>query len=174
LLPKTLIDGSSNLNVIFTETLRKMDFNFNKITACDEPFYGVMPGKAAYPIGRVCLPVTFCTQENFRTKYLMFEVADFRSSYHAILGQPMLAKFMAVHHHTYLIIKMLAPNGIIFVLGDIMVSTTARATPLSSPKTLPVKLHQRSWSLRQPRLTKQLWRCQSRSAQSQPWTQAQQ
>jgi hypothetical protein len=52
-LPKTLIDGGSSLNIIFKETLRKMEFNFSKMTACDEPFYGVVPGKAAYPIGRV-------------------------------------------------------------------------------------------------------------------------
>jgi hypothetical protein len=45
--PKTLIDGGSSLNIIFTKMLRKMDFNFNKMTACDEPFYGVVPGKAA-------------------------------------------------------------------------------------------------------------------------------
>jgi hypothetical protein len=36
--------------------LRKMDIDFNKMTAYDEPFYGVVPGKAAYPVGRVCLP----------------------------------------------------------------------------------------------------------------------
>jgi hypothetical protein len=52
----------------------------------------------------------------------MFEVADFRSSYHAIFGQPMLAKFMSIPHHTYLNMKMPAPNGILSVLGDIMVS----------------------------------------------------
>jgi tRNA threonylcarbamoyladenosine modification (KEOPS) complex Cgi121 subunit len=73
-LPKTFVDGGSSLNIIFTETLRKMDFNFNKMTTCDEPFYCVVPGKAAYPIGRVCLPVTFGTKENFRTEYLTFEV----------------------------------------------------------------------------------------------------
>jgi hypothetical protein len=65
--------------------LRKMEFDFNKMTVC-EPTNGVVPGKAAYPIGRVCLPVTFGTKENFRTEYLTFEVADFRSSYHAILS----------------------------------------------------------------------------------------
>jgi hypothetical protein len=37
------------------------------MTACDEPFNGVVAGKAAYPIGHVCLPVTFGTKENFRT-----------------------------------------------------------------------------------------------------------
>jgi hypothetical protein len=52
-LPKTLIDGGSSLNIIFKETLRKMEFDFSKMTACDEPFYGVVPGKAAYPIGRL-------------------------------------------------------------------------------------------------------------------------
>jgi hypothetical protein len=77
--------GGSSLNIMFTETLKNMDFNFNKMTAYDEPLY-VMPSKAAYPIGCVCLPVTFGTQENFRTEYLTLEVADIRSSYHAILG----------------------------------------------------------------------------------------
>jgi hypothetical protein len=43
------------------------------------------PARAAYPIGRVCLPVTFGKQGNFHTEYLMFEVVDFRSSYHVIL-----------------------------------------------------------------------------------------
>jgi hypothetical protein len=66
-LPKTLIDGGSSLNIIFTKTLKKMDFDFNKMTTCNEPFYGVVLRKNAYPIGRVCLPVTFGTKENFRT-----------------------------------------------------------------------------------------------------------
>jgi hypothetical protein len=67
-----------------------MEFDFTKMTACDEPFYGVVPGKATYPIGHVCLPVTFGTEVNFRIEYLTFEVADFRSSYHTIFGRPML------------------------------------------------------------------------------------
>jgi hypothetical protein len=45
-----------------------MEFDFTKMAACDEPFYGVVPGKAAYPIGRVCLPVTLGTEENMQTK----------------------------------------------------------------------------------------------------------
>jgi hypothetical protein len=51
---------------MFMETLHKMEFDFNKMTACDEPFYGVGPRKAAYPRDRVCLLVTFGTKENFR------------------------------------------------------------------------------------------------------------
>jgi hypothetical protein len=138
-LPKTLIDGGSSLNIIFTETLCKMEFDFNKMTACDEPLYGVVPGKAAYPIGRVCLPVTFGTEENFRTEYLTFEVADFRSSYHTILGRPMLAKFMAIPHHTYLIMKMPAPNRIRSVLGDIMVSYNCESATVELSKDSAIK-----------------------------------
>jgi hypothetical protein len=138
-LPKTLINGGSSLNIIFTETLHKMEFDFSKMIACDEPFYRVVPGKAAYPIGRVCLPFTFGTEENFRMEDLTFEVADFHSSYHTILGRPMLAKFMAIPHHTYLIMKMPAPNGILSVLGDIMVSYTCESTTIELSKDSTIK-----------------------------------
>jgi hypothetical protein len=58
LLPQTLIGGGSGLNIIFVETLKKMDFDFKRLIACDEPFFGIIRGKAAYPMGRVSLPVT--------------------------------------------------------------------------------------------------------------------
>jgi hypothetical protein len=122
LLAQTLINGGSGLNVIFVDTLKKMDFDFKRLTECDEPFFGIVPGKAVYPIGRVSLPVTFGTKENFRTEYLSFEVADFKSSYHAILGRPMLARFMAVPHYTYLVLKMPAPKGVLTVYGDLLIS----------------------------------------------------
>jgi hypothetical protein len=127
------------LNIIFTETLRKMEFDFNKMTACDETFYGVVPSKVAYPIGRVCLPITFGTEENFRTEYFTFKVADFRSSYHAIFGRPMLAKFMAIPHHTYLIMKMPAPNRILSVLGDIMISYNCESATVELSKDSAIK-----------------------------------
>jgi hypothetical protein len=75
-----------------------------------------------YPIGRVCLPVTFVKEDNFRTEYLTLEVADFCSYYHASLGLPMLASFMAIPHHTYLIMKMTTSNRILSIYGDILVS----------------------------------------------------
>jgi hypothetical protein len=122
LLTQTLIDGGSRLNVIFVDALRKMDFDFKRLTECDEPFFGIVPGKVAYLIGRFSLPVTFSTEENFRTKYLGFEVTDFKSSYHAILGCPMLARFMAVPHYTYLVLNMSAPKGVLTVYGDLLTS----------------------------------------------------
>jgi hypothetical protein len=73
-------------------------------------------------MGRVSFPVTFGTEENFRTEYLSFEVADFKLSYHAILGRPMLAKFMVVPHYTYLVLKMPTPKGVLTVYGDLLIS----------------------------------------------------
>jgi hypothetical protein len=94
-----------------------MDFDFKRLTECNETFFGIMWGKAAYPMGRVSLPVTFGTEENFRMEYLSFEVADFKSSYHAILGRPMLARFMAILHYTYLVLPTESS-----VYGDLLVS----------------------------------------------------
>jgi hypothetical protein len=69
----------------------------------------------------------------------MFEVADFRSSYHAIFGRPMLAKFMAIPHHTYLIMNMPAPNGILSVLGDILVSYNCESATVELSKDSAIK-----------------------------------
>jgi hypothetical protein len=58
---------------------------------CKSPFYGIVLGNAVHPLGMVVLPVTFGTRENYRTKFIKFKVANFESSYHAILGRPALA-----------------------------------------------------------------------------------
>ena len=52
-------------------------------------------------------------------KMLTFEIADFPSAYHAILGQPCYAKFMAIPNHTYPKLKMPDPHGIITIGGDL-------------------------------------------------------
>ena len=57
----------------------------------------------------------FGKRANFRSEVLTFEVVDFPESYHAILGRPCYAKFMAIPNYTYLKLKMLGPNGVITV-----------------------------------------------------------
>jgi hypothetical protein len=107
-LNKVLIDSGSGLNVLFTKTLKKMKLDItHMLTKSTSPFYGIVPGNAAIPQGSVVLPVTFGeTRENYRIEYIKFKVADFEMSYHAILGRPAIAKFMAVPHCTYLVLKM--------------------------------------------------------------------
>jgi hypothetical protein len=114
-LNKVLIDGRSELNFLFTKTLKKMKLDItDMLTKGASPFYGIVPGNAAILLGSVVLPVTFGeTRENYRTEYIKLEVADFETSYHAILGRLVIAKFMAVPHYTYLVLKMTSPTGVL-------------------------------------------------------------
>ena len=65
------------------------------------------------PIGQVRLPVTFGERKNYHTELIDFDVAHFRLPYNAILGYP--AKFMAVNHHDYNVLKMPGSGGSITV-----------------------------------------------------------
>jgi hypothetical protein len=46
-------------------------------------------------------------------------VVGFRGTYHAILGRPCYAKFMAIPNYTYLKMKMPGPKGVITVGSSI-------------------------------------------------------
>jgi hypothetical protein len=117
---KVLIDGGAGLNIIFVNTLRKIGLDFEGLlTPTDVPFYKIAPSKAAMPLGQITLLVTFGALDNYRTEFIKFEVADFESSYHAIFGRPVLAKFMAVLHYPCLLLKMLGPNSILSLRGDL-------------------------------------------------------
>ena len=77
-------------------------------------FSGVTDGSTV-PIGQVRLLVTFGQRNNYRTELIDFDVAHIRLSYNAILGYPALAKFMAVTHHGYNVVKMPGSGGVITV-----------------------------------------------------------
>jgi hypothetical protein len=123
-LNKVLIDGGSGLSVLFTKTLKKMKLDItHMLTKSNTPFYGIVPGNAIIPLGSVVLPVTFGESwDNYRTEYVKFEVADFETSYHAILGRPAIAKFMAVPHYTYLVLKMPSLACVLSLQGDLKIS----------------------------------------------------
>jgi hypothetical protein len=118
-LTRVLIDGGSGLNLLFVSTLKKMGLDISKmLTASRAPFYSIVLGNAATPLGSVVLPVTFGTKDNYRTEYIKFEGADFESSYHAILGRLALAKFMAVPHYVYLLLKLPRKTNVLTFRDD--------------------------------------------------------
>jgi hypothetical protein len=90
-LTNVLMDRGSSLNIIYAETLGLLGIDLSMIRAGAVPFHGVVPGKRVLPLGQL----------------------DF--SYHAVLGRPCYAKFMAVPNYTYLKLKMSGPKGIITV-----------------------------------------------------------
>jgi hypothetical protein len=117
-LTQVLIDGGSGLNLLFASTLKKMGLDISKmLTPSRAPFYGIVPGNTATPLNSVVLPVTFGMKKNYRTEYIKFEVPDFELSYHAILGRPTLAKFKAVPHYVYLLLKMSGKTGVLTLLA---------------------------------------------------------
>jgi hypothetical protein len=114
-LSKVLMDGGSSLNIIYAETLGLLQIDLSSIRAGAAPFHGIIPGKRVQPLGQLDLPVCFGTPSNFRRETLTFEVVGFRGTYHAVLGRPCYAKFMAIPNYTYLKVKMSGPNGVITV-----------------------------------------------------------
>jgi hypothetical protein len=113
------MDGGSSLDILYTHTLRLMGIGLDQLRPSMMPFHGVALGKRIQPLGQIDLPVWFGTPDNFCKKTLTFEVVGFRGAYHAILGQPCYAKFMAVPNYMYLKMKMLGPKGVITVGSSI-------------------------------------------------------
>jgi hypothetical protein len=116
---KVLMDGGSSLNILYVHMLRLLGIGLDQLQPSTTPFHGVAPGKRIQPLGQIDLPVWFGTAKNFRKETLTFEVVGFKGAYHAILGRPCYAKFMAVPNYTYLKMKMPGPNGIITVGSSI-------------------------------------------------------
>jgi hypothetical protein len=112
---KVLMDGGSSLNILYAHTLRLLGIGLDQLRPSTTSFHGVAPGKRVQPLGQIDLPVWFGTPDNFRKETLTFEVVGFRGAYHAILGRPCYAKFMAVPNYTYLKMKMPGPKGVITV-----------------------------------------------------------
>nr|CAD40563.2 OSJNBa0069D17.16 [Oryza sativa Japonica Group]CAE04584.2 OSJNBb0006N15.1 [Oryza sativa Japonica Group] len=123
-LKRTLIDGGRALNILFAKTLDEMQISRIELRLRNAPFHGVFLVFSSTPLGQITMPVTFGTGENFHTDNVCFEVADFETAYHAMLGRPALAKFMAIPHYTYMMMKMPRPRGVISLRSDVKQAIT--------------------------------------------------
>src|SRR3954462_7323396 len=105
-MDKIFMDGGSSLNIIFVSTLHKTLIPRLVWKKSSTVLHRVVPGEAATSLGIIELEVVFGSRRNFARHTLEFEVLDWQSQYHAILGRPTFAQFMAVPHYTYLKLKM--------------------------------------------------------------------
>ena len=102
-----LVDGGSSLNLLTAKVLATL-----QIPLChlhDTGAFQGVNGNVTRPLGKISFPVMFGDQKNFRMETIVFDVADTPLPYNSILGCPALAKFMAVSHFAYNMIKMPAP-----------------------------------------------------------------
>ena len=67
------------------------------------------------PLGQIDLPITFGSPTNYKVETLTFKMVGFHGTYHAILGCPCYAKFMAIPNYTYLKLKMPGLRGVITI-----------------------------------------------------------
>jgi hypothetical protein len=111
-----LIDGGAALNLISLAAFKKLHIPMGKLQP-SRPFSGVGPVSVTSR-GCISLSVTFRTAEKFRTKSVLFDVAEVSLPFNAILGRPALYQFMAVAHYGYLVLKMPSPKGILKIRGD--------------------------------------------------------
>jgi hypothetical protein len=106
----------TGLSVISYAAFKHLQIPESKLTP-SRPFSGVGPDPM-YPVGTITLPVTFGTEDNFRTENVQFEVAEVNLPFNAIIGRPALYRFMAIAHYGYLVLKMPSPAGVLTVQSD--------------------------------------------------------
>src|SRR3954465_12166565 len=105
------MDGGSGINILYYETFRRMGLTQKQLQPSETVFHGIVPSKSARPIGKIYLETTFGNSKNFRSEIIPFEVVNLESPYHAILGRPAYARFMARPCYVYLELKRTGPYG---------------------------------------------------------------
>jgi hypothetical protein len=124
-----LIDGGSNINLLYRTSMEKLGIPAIQLKPTKLTFHGIVPGHSCMPMGKIWLEVLFGEKDNYHHEPIWFEVVDLNNPYHALLGHPALAKFMAVPHYAYLKMKLPGPHGMISVTGCYKKSTEcARAS----------------------------------------------
>jgi hypothetical protein len=81
----------------------------------------VLSGQTSQPLAQITLPIQFGTADHFRIDYVNFMVVDFKGMYHAILGRLALAKFMAIPHYVYLLLKMPTEKEVLSLRSNVLI-----------------------------------------------------
>ncbi len=71
-LTKVLMDGGSGLNLIYEETLQKMEIDWNHVERSSTTFRGIIPSREARSTGKITLDVVFSTPDNYRSEEVTF------------------------------------------------------------------------------------------------------
>jgi RNase P/RNase MRP subunit p29 len=124
-MSKVFMNEGSGLNLIFARTIKAMGITADMLQESDTSFHAIVPTLPAYPLDKISLNVVFVKPDNFRREGLEFEVVNWESQHHAILGRSAYAKFMVVPRYAYLKFKMPGNNGTnITVHGSFLGQTT--------------------------------------------------
>lgn len=77
----------------------------------------------------------------FCKEHISFLVANFDTTYHAILGRLALTKFMARLHYPYMVLNMLAPGGVLSLQADLAVAYACEKESLALAEAFDLSTH---------------------------------
>ena len=95
-----------------------MGIDSSRIKPTKTTFKGVIPGIEARCTGSLTLEVVFGSPDNLRSEELIFDIAPFRSGYHALIERTAFTRLNAVLHYAYLKLKMPGPRGVNTISGN--------------------------------------------------------
>ena len=121
--------------------MEKLGIKQRQLQSSRTVFHGIVPGLSFSPIGKILIDVLFGDKDHFCREPVWFEVVE--SPYHALLGRPALAKFMAVPHYAYLKMKMPSSRGILSVAGDYRKSSACAAESSRLAESLVIAAEKR-------------------------------
>ena len=62
---RVLIDGGSNINILYRDTMTKLGLEAKDLEPTRTIFHGIVPGLSCTPTGRIRLDVLFGTNDHF-------------------------------------------------------------------------------------------------------------
>uniref|UniRef100_A0A1J3HXG1 Retrovirus-related Pol polyprotein from transposon opus n=1 Tax=Noccaea caerulescens TaxID=107243 RepID=A0A1J3HXG1_NOCCA len=110
---RILIDTGSTVDLIFEETLRKMELQGYRIKPNKKPLTG-FSGETTMTVGTIKLPV----RVGRVTKIVKFAVVDKPAIYNAIMGTPWLHAMQATPSTYHQCLKFPTPDGPVTVRGN--------------------------------------------------------
>src|SRR4051812_2625067 len=84
------MDGDSGLNLIYEDTLHKMEIDRSRIEQSSTTFRGIIHSREARCAGKITLDVVFGMPENYRSEEITFQVAPFNRDITPYWGEMLL------------------------------------------------------------------------------------
>ena len=66
------MDGGSSINILYYDTFRRMNLTDKDLKPSSTIFHGVVPGKSAYPVGKISLEVSSGNDYDYMSEMLWF------------------------------------------------------------------------------------------------------
>ena len=95
-----LIDDGSSINILYRDTLEKLNVKTKQLMPTRTVFHGIVPGLSCAPIGKIKIDVLFGDKEHFRREAIWFEVTWRALTMHCLADLPWPSSWQFPTMHT--------------------------------------------------------------------------